>query len=619
MCGIAGIYNLDKKPVKEKDLKKMTDLMTHRGPDDEGFYLKNNVGFGHRRLSIIDLSAAGHQPMSNEDKTIWIVYNGEIYNYLELRDKLEKRGHVFKSQTDTEVIIHSYEEWQEGCFEKFNGMWALAIWDEIKQKLLLSRDRFGVKPLYYFKDKNVFAFASEIKALLAIGIAKVPNDKLIYDFLKFGMLDHTDETFFLNINKIPPAHYVLFDQKGGLTFKRYWNFEVKNEIENKKISDEFWAEKFLEVFTNAVKIRLRSDVAVGSCLSGGLDSSSIVCLINNFLKEQGVKQIGQRQKTFSSCFDDKRFDEREYIEEVVQQTKAEKNYIFPSPEQFINELNKFLWHQEEPVRGTSMYAQFKVFEEAKRKNVIVLLDGQGGDELLGGYRKFYIFYLKLLCQEKKYFQALKEGLLLFSSLDVLKTLNVRSGLRYFGLGQKLLAIESLFKNDFAKEFAKRNLNIGFNKNLGQRLKDDLTKWSLPILLRYEDKNASAHSVETRLPFLDYRLVEIVASMPLNQKLRNGWTKYILRKAMRKILPEKIRLRKEKIGFVTPEKVWFKSTLKNEVNQIFNQAAFLPKYILMDKLKNSWQKYLRGQIIHSYDIYFRFFILERWARIFNLKI
>ena len=551
MCGIAGIYNLDKKPVKEKDLKKMTDLMNHRGPDDEGFYLKNNVGFGHRRLSIIDLSAAGHQPMSNEDETIWIVYNGEIYNYLELRDKLKKRGHVFKSQTDTEVIIHSYEEWQEGCFEKFNGMWALAIWDEIKQKLLLSRDRFGVKPLYYFKDKNVFAFASEIKALLAIEIPKVPNDKLIYDFLKFGMLDHTDETFFLNINKIPPAHYVLFDQKGGLTFKRYWNFEVKNEIENKKISDEFWAEKFLEIFTNAVKIRLRSDVAVGSCLSGGLDSSSIVCLINNFLKEQGVKQIGQRQKTFSSCFDDKRFDEREYIEEVVQQTKAEKNYIFPSPEQFINELNKFLWYQEEPVRGTSMYAQFKVFEEAKRKNVIVLLDGQGGDELLGGYRKFYIFYLKLLCQEKKYFQALKEGLLLFSSPDVLKTLNVRSGLRYFGLGQKLLAIELLFKNDFAKEFAKRNLNIGFNKNLGQRLKDDLTKWSLPILLRYEDKNASAHSVETRLPFLDYRLVEIVSSMPLNQKLRNGWTKYILRKAMRKILPEKIRLRKDKVGFVTP--------------------------------------------------------------------
>jgi len=618
MCGIAGIYNLDQKPVKQEDLKKMTDLMIHRGPDDQGFYLKNNLGLGHRRLSIIDLSLAGHQPMSNQDKTIWIIHNGEIYNYLELKKELIKLGYKFSSQTDTEVIIHAYEQWGEECFKKFNGMWAMAIWDEKKQKIVLSRDRFGIKPLYYYIDNKIIAFASEIKPLLTLEMPRLPNNKLIYDFLKFGVLDHTNETFFLNINKIPPAHFVTINQNGHLDFKKYWDFNVINQLKNNEINDKIWAEKFLKVFTEAVKIRLRSDVPIGSCLSGGLDSSSIVCVVNQLLKKQGIKQVGNSQKTFSSCFDDLRFDERKYIEEVIKQTGAEKNYIFPSPENFIKELDKFVWQQEEPVRGTSMYAQYKVFEMAKNKKVTVLLDGQGGDELLAGYRKFHIFFLKLLLKQKKYFSFLKESLFFFLSLGILKTLNLKSGLRYTNWGRKFLNLDALLQKDFSEKFEKKNISIGFNNDLGQRLKDDLTKWSLPVLLRYEDKNSMAHSLETRLPFLDYRLIELAAKMPLNQKIRNGWTKYILRNALKNILPKKIRLRKSKLGFVTPEEIWFKSNLAENVSQTFKQAIFLPNYVLMDKLENNWRKYLKGKSVYSHDIYFRFFILEKWAKIFNVK-
>lgn len=615
MCGIAGIYNTKKEPVSQNSIKKMTDAMAHRGPDDEGVYTNSNVGLGHRRLSIIDLSPLGHQPMPSEDKKNWIVFNGEIYNYIELREELKKDGYSFKSDSDTEVIICSYKKWGEKCFEKFNGMWALAIWDETKRKLLLSRDRLGIKPLYYYKNGSIIAFASEIKALLALGIERRANDKLIYDFLKFGMLDHTDETFFLSINKIPPAHYAVIAEDGTITPKRYWDFVTSEKIGGGE--DDLYAKNFLDIFRDAVKMRLRSDVAVGSCLSGGLDSSSIVCVINNFLKASGIKQIGEKQKTFSSCADDPRIDERVFVNEVLEKTGAEKHFIFPDAQKSLEEFDKLLQCQEEPIRGLSMYAQFKVYEKAKQENVIVLLDGQGADEILGGYRKFYFFYLKLLLNRKKYFKFFKESILFFSSSSVVKTLNLKSGLRYFGWGRKILKIENLFRPDFSEKFGNRKLEIGSGENLGQRFKEDATKWSLPVLLRYADKNSMAHSIETRLPFLDYRLVETVSAMPLDQKLKNGWTKYVMRNAMKGILPEKIRLRKDKIGFATPEDVWLKSSLKEDVGKTFTEAAFLPKYILMDKLKNSWENFLEGKSIHSSDVYFRFFILERWAKIFKL--
>ncbi|MFA6392457.1 MAG: asparagine synthase (glutamine-hydrolyzing), partial [Patescibacteria group bacterium] len=526
MCGIVGVINLDQKSVDKKDIERMTRIIKHRGPDDEGCFIDKNIGLGHCRLSIIDLSSAGHQPMSNKDGSIWIIFNGEIYNYLELRKELEKRGHSFQSDTDTEVIICAYKEWGEKCLEKFNGMWAFAIWDKNKKELFCSRDRFGIKPFYYFFDGKIFTFASEIKALLELGIPKKPNDALIYDFLKFGMLDHTNETFFKDIYKLPAASWLKLASDGKIIIEKYWDFEVSDKIED-KIPDQKYTEQFRELFIDAIKLRLRSDVPIGSCLSGGLDSSSIVCTVNKLLKEKNVPSIGEIQKTFSSCFANKKFDEREYIEEVIKHTGAEKNYIFPKPEEFLEELDNLIWHQEEPFSGTSMFAQQMVFKKAREK-VKILLDGQGGDELLAGYRKFYFFYLLKLFKNKKIIKCFKTALPFFASIEVLKTLYVKNGLKYLFKTSKNNIIDNLLNPVFLKNFADRKLSFGYQNNLGKRLKEDLTKWSLPVLLRYEDKNSGTFGLEARLPFLDYRLVEQAAKMPLDQKMRLGWTKFILR-------------------------------------------------------------------------------------------
>ncbi|MDD3101652.1 MAG: asparagine synthase (glutamine-hydrolyzing) [Patescibacteria group bacterium] len=614
MCGIVGTVNLDQKLVDKKDIEKMVKIIKHRGPDDEGYFIDKNVGLGHCRLSIIDLSMAGHQPMTNENETLWIVFNGEIYNYLELRKELEKCGHIFVSNTDTEVILHAYKEWSEKCLEKFNGMWAFAIWDKNKKELFCSRDRFGIKPFYYFFDGKIFTFASEIKALLELGIPQKPTDALIYDFLKFGMLDHTNETFFKNIYKLPASSWLKLTSDGKIIIEKYWDFEVSDKIED-KVPDQKYTEQFRELFIDTIKLRLRSDVPIGSCLSGGLDSSSIVCTVNKLLKEKNVPSIGEIQKTFSSCFENKKFDEREYIEEVIKHTGAEKNYIFPKPEEFLKELDNLIWHQEEPFSGTSMFAQRMVFKKAREK-VKILLDGQGGDELLAGYRKFYFFYLLKLFRNKKFIKCLETALPFFTSIEILKTLYIKSGLKYLFKISKNDSIDNLLNPVFSKNFTDRKLKFGYQNNLGKRLKEDLTKWSLPVLLRYEDKNSGTFGLEARLPFLDYRLVEQAAKMPLDQKMRLGWTKFILREAMKNILPEKIRLRKSKLGFVTPEEMWYKKYLTEDIELKFKNPLFIADYVNTEKLLDSFQKYKMGQrFFYNKTIFLRFYILELWGRKF----
>ncbi len=290
MCGICGIYNRNtEKKINESTLKKMAKTISHRGPDDEGFYIGENIGLGHRRLSIIDFSKAGHQPMQNEDENLWIVYNGEIYNFLELRKELEKFGHRFKSNTDTEVILHAFEEWGIDCQNKFNGMWAFAIWDEKKKQLFCSRDRFGIKPFYYYIGNNVFAFASEIKALLCCPfIKKEPNDKAIYDYLTIGASSHNAETFFKSIKQLEPGHYLILD-KNGLKIEKYYQLPFNSEFgtfEEKK--SQAFAQKFIELLEDSVRLRHRSDTQVGSCLSGGLDSSTIVCLADRLIEKNEI-------------------------------------------------------------------------------------------------------------------------------------------------------------------------------------------------------------------------------------------------------------------------------------------------------------------------------------------
>ena len=655
MCGIVGFLRFDRQKISIDLCNRLSKLIAHRGPDDEGFLLIDtvtgryqiaggsdtpqevyranlpftpkkfiekvepnecNLVFINRRLAIVDLSPAGHLPMSTEDYSLWLAYNGEVYNFVELREELQKLGYRFYSNSDSEVILKAYKAWGTECFRRFNGMWAIAIWDAAAKKLVLSRDHFGIKPLYYWHSENIFGFASEIKCLLELGAPRDVNEALVYDYLNLGLLDHTNETFFARIQKLPPAHFLEIDRSNQIKIERFWNFEVSSELHSERTNG--YADRFKEIFIDSVRLRLRSDVPVGSCLSGGLDSSAIVTVANKLLFPKERCNVQERHKTFSSCFADPRFDEREYIEEVVRATQVEANYIFPQADDFVAELEHLIWHQEEPFRSSSIYAQWCVMRRARERGIIVMLDGQGGDELLCGYRKFYVFYLMELLKRRKIGHLLSEGFGFLSSPEVLGTFNIQHGLRYFALGRHIQGIQSIFLPEFRRRFAQRVWDVGYNGGLSQRIKADITQFSLPVLLRYEDKNSMAHSVEARLPFLDHRLVEVIATFPIEQKMRRGWTKYVLRQALKDILPEKIRLRKSKLGFVTPEDEWFKKTLSDHVKEIFARAYFLPNYINVNSLQERYERYRSGRTTDTSEFFFRFFILELWGRRFIIK-
>jgi len=619
MCGIAGIFSFQQNaPVTAAQIKKMTDAIRHRGPDDEGIYINQQIGLGHRRLSIIDLSPDGHQPMTGPDGSTQIIYNGELYNYLELRAELKKRGHRFKSQSDTEVILHAYQEYGPECLIHFNGMFALALWDERQQRLFLGRDRFGIKPLYFYRAAHQLVFASEIKALLSIMEKRPqPNQRLVYDFLTTGMLDHTDETFFADIQKLPPAHYMLVEADGRQQTMHYWDFVVSNEVASlseKDITDK--CRDFFDIFTDAVRSHLLSDVAVGSCLSGGLDSSTVVSVISQLIKKNQAAAVGPRQQTFSACYQNSVIDEQHYINVAAQSSGALSHRVFPTAEGFRKTLPQLLWHQEEPFASTSIYAQWEVMRLAQENGVVVLLDGQGADEQLLGYRKFYFFYINHLLRRRRALLGFREMIKHFSSWEVLKTLQLRRGLRYlpgrnFG---SVAAARTILLDNFAKKFATLSVSFNQQNNLAERIKADMTRFSVPVLLRYEDKNSMAFSREARVPFLDHRLVEYVAALPLNLKLRDGWTKFCLRRGAQNIVPPEILQRKDKLGFATPEDEWFRYALKDDLQKTFAEAVFLPEFIKLTELQKHFAAFVNGQRpLLSSEFFFRFFILEQWAK------
>jgi len=619
MCGIAGIFSFQPNaPVASAQIKKMANAIRHRGPDDEGIYINRQIGLGHRRLAIIDLSPDGHQPMAGPDGSTQIIYNGELYNYLELRAELKKNGHRFKSQSDTEVILHAYQEYGPECLAHFNGMFAFALWDEKRRRLFLARDRFGIKPLYFCRAAHQLLFASEIKALLtALDKRPQPNQRLVYDVLTTGMLDHTDETFFAGIQKLPPAHHMLVEADGRQQTTRYWDFAVSNEVvtlSEKAVTDK--CRDFFDLFTDAVRSHLISDVAVGSCLSGGLDSSAVVSVISQLIKKDQAHAVGSRQQTFSACYQNSAIDEQRYINVAAQSSGALSHRIFPEAEGFRKTLPQLLWHQEEPFASTSIFAQWEVMRLAKENGVIVLLDGQGADEQLLGYRKFYFFYINHLLRRQRALLGFKEMIKHFGSWEVLKTLQLRRGLRYLpggNLGSAAIA-KTILQVDFAKKFGKLSISFNGENTLAERIKADMTRFSVPVLLRYEDKNSMAFSREARVPFLDHRLVEYVAALPLNLKLRDGWTKFCLRRGAQNVVPPEILQRKDKLGFATPEDEWFRHVLKDDIKKTFQTAIFLPEFIKLPELQNQFDAFVNGKRpLLSSEFFFRFFILEQWAK------
>ena len=565
MCGIAGILLQAANPMAPVHLKKMTDTIAHRGPDGEGSWSnkKNTVHLGHRRLSIIDLSSKAAQPMSIAGR-YHIVHNGEIYNYIEIRTFLQNKGYSFSSQTDTEVIIAAYDYWKEKCVQQFDGMFAFAIWDEKQEKLFAARDRFGEKPFYYYEDEGNFIFASEMKALWQVGVEKNIDNKMLLNYLTLGHVQNCtdkEETFFEYIYSLPPSHYLTYQPSLNELSKitKYWSINKELKIE---ISADDAIEKFTELFNRSVIRRLRSDVAVGSSLSGGLDSSSIAYTIN--LLEKGNKDPLQ---TFSATWPGFENDESKYIEAVCKSINIQNHQVQPSASDLIDEFEKLCYHQEEPFQSSGVFAQYKVFELAKQQQVKVLLDGQGADETLAGYPRYIHWYLQEVLSRHK-----------LGATQIERNAFKKNGQNYRWDLKNIVAAfmpshaaMQLEKNEYRKTISHPDISadflsllkhqewVGIHKPIVTKLNDILhfntIEMGLEELLRFADRNSMAHGREVRLPFLSHELVEFVFSLPSQLKMHDGWTKFLLRKAMDKKLPDEIVWRKIKVGFEPPQKSW----------------------------------------------------------------
>lgn len=647
MCGILGLYDPQHRSHDPQGVLRATRSLQHRGPDDEGFLFSDtrsgqvlnhpppdfhawNLAFGFRRLAILDLSPNGHQPMSSPDGQIWIVFNGEIYNYIELRQELAATDVQFRSGSDTEVILAAYQTWGEACLERLNGMWAFAIWDARQQKLFCARDRFGIKPFYYTWQDGCFAFASEIKALFELlSLPRRVNPAIVYDYLTFNLLDHSAETFFQGVLQLEPGQTLTL-RRGDVAIRNYW--ELRPDPPHSPLPASAYAEQFHALFTDAVRLHLRSDVAIGSCLSGGLDSSAIVCVANRLLfgeRALPAELVGQQQKTFSACFADRRFDERQHIEKVLQATNAEANYTFPDPIQLLQDLPNLLWHQEEPFGSLSIYAQWCVMRTAQQRGVRVTLDGQGADEMLAGYHGYFDYFWGGLLQRRalselgaewqayrRRFGGSYPSLLARSLRPFLSAGLIRRARRYRRsgrLGAQVLGVHP----DFAVQYQSRELeNLPpdlppFNGDLYANLR----RLSLPKLLHYEDRNSMAFSIEARVPFLDHRLVEFAFNLPESQKIQRGVTKVVLRNAMEGTLPEEIRTRSDKMGFVTPEKVWLATELRPWAEEIFASTSFAGRpYFDVPAIRAAFRKHIAGEVDLT-GLAWRWLNLELWLRRF----
>jgi len=585
MCGIAGIVGPDAASLRP--IAAMTRALQHRGPDDEGYLLADtrqgraasfrgaqtvpsipdpplpavlpegtNLALGHRRLAIIDLTPAGHGPMASPDGRFWITYNGEIYNYVELRDELRALGHRFTTATDTEVLLASYAQWGRECLPRFNGMWAFALYDARENLVFCARDRFGVKPFHYYASDDFFAFASEIKGLLAHPrIPRRAHEATLHGFLVGGALDEGDQTFFDGIRRLSGGHELALDI-GTLRMRiRPWYRLPETGLPPDP-------PQFARLLEDAVRLRLRSDVDVGTCLSGGLDSSSIVCLTARL---RGPSARGLH-RSFSVIYPDADINEESFVNEVVAATGVGGVHTTPTSGGLLADFPALVRHQDEPFSSAGPYSQWCVMQLAKKARVPVLLDGQGADEVLGGYHYHYGPYLAEIAQARGLVAAIREarlasrvtrrplsfflGLLAYHALPLPRTLREYAVARE--VSQSRIPpglIEPSFAARAGPTSSERHQP---RRSLAEERRANILRTSLPALLRYEDRSSMAFSVEARTPFLDYRLVEASLALPAGELIQEGWTKSILRRGMEGILPEGVRLRRDKLGYATPQ-------------------------------------------------------------------
>ena len=612
MCGIIGSARHGSCLPVTTSLN-MRDSLAHRGPDDAGLWRStaDGVTLGSRRLAILDLSPRGRQPMHDPTNTYTIVFNGEIYNFKELRKELCQTL-SFRSSSDTEVLLAAYSAWGIDCLQMLNGMFAFAIWDSKERVLFAARDRFGEKPFYYFRRPSLFLFASEMKALLASEmVSPEPNISAIYRFLAFRETDANQETFLKDVFSLPPAHALLYSPaRDSLKTWRYWDVDPQKEI--RYSNDQSYSESLLDLLQQSVSIRSRSDVPVGSCLSGGIDSSSIVSLVAS-------QSSTNKQATFSARFHDQRIDEGSYIQSVCSHFSVPNHTVYPDPLRMVEEMDNFVWHQEHPFVGPSIYAQWCVMRLAKDHRVTVLLDGQGSDESLAGY----------LVSQGSHYRDLFADLKWISLTKGLAAEWGRGGLR--SVSTMLLPQVPILRNQLASFIANQACVLPefsaiaccpptkapekFKSALHNELFNQISCSMLPKLLRFADRSSMAFSREVRLPFLDHRVVEYLFAIPEQQKIRNATTKFVLRNAFRGRLPAKVLDRTDKKGFETPESAWLRGPLRAWAEAILHSRAFRERgWINQDAVLWTWQEFLSGAKA-SQSVLFRWLSLEVWARRF----
>jgi asparagine synthase (glutamine-hydrolysing) len=654
MCGITGIvYN--NNLADTQDIQKMSDAIAHRGPDGEGFIaIHTRLGkitelggpstpvslpplssFGidadlylaHRRLAIIDLTKAGHQPMSNKGKDIWITFNGEIYNYKALRNELSE--YDFKSNTDTEVLLYAYEKWGIHCLQHFNGMWSFVIYDAKENLLFGARDRFGVKPLYYTRNVDFFAFNSEIKGLLAKqDVSRRINTDASVAYLRYGLESFEGETFFDAISELQPAHYFIYDlEKKTLKIERYYDLSFYDKWEKfDKTKCGEYVEGARERIINAVDLRLNADVTVGSCLSGGMDSSAIVCSIGKLLKEKSYRSVGSDQAVVTACYKNSVIDESNWAQLVVDSVHADWHRVFPQREELLADLSDLIFSQDVPFGSTSIYAQYRVMKTAKEAGITVMLDGQGGDELFTGYTPYYhLLYseakqnkdFELLAAEQKYIMNTP-----FGGIDINKTIHksVLKSLvkKYFPediknfLRRIIMQPESKYISTTGRSYRQYTYST-----LNQMLHTLMSYTSLPQLLKYEDRNSMRFSIESRTPFADDNdLIEYIFSIPGVYKIHNGWSKYLLRESMNAIIPGKIIKRTDKIGFATPEYEWLQSIKPYIFDNISSDINAILK---IQQLEKDWESVFAGQNKTGITNIWRYINFILWFKAFKVTI
>lgn len=625
MCGIAGVIDSRNNINKEK-FEKMVDIISHRGPDDRGTFFDDKIALGHRRLSIIDLSKDGHQPYIYQNRYV-AVYNGEIYNYEELRSELETRGYNFISKTDTEVLVAMYDYYGEKCVDKLNGMWAFAIYDKDEQAIFCSRDRFGIKPFYYYWDNGTLMFASEIKQILLMLENEIyANKQRLLEFLILGDLDYTDETMFKDIKQLKGGYNLSYKIKTSEIFVSEY-YKLPTEV-NRRSSYQEQCKIFKEKFTNSIERHLRADVPIGYCLSGGLDSSAIVCMADTILKKT---KKHSKQYAVSSCFEDKRYDERVYIDEVISETDVTSIKVFPEEENLFAKLDKIIWHMDEPFDSTSVYAQWNIFAAASENGLTVMLDGQGADEQLAGYTGFYTVLFAYYLRRFSFFKLARE---LYSYRRLRSVTEKHISMNSIILNAVLSAyIPERIKLDIKRKLSYRNVDLPFDNELIDKVLEnryiypvhspqqyirDSIRFGMSTLLHYEDRNSMAHSIESRVPFLDYELVESIYRMPFEYKIRKGITKAVMRDGLEGVLPEKIRKRYNKLGFVTPEDQWINHNVEFFEAELEKTCDSLANLISKEKVME-WYHAKAGNIPRGNSLVWRIICAGHWMKVFNVHL